>query len=257
VGFTYAKMIAGLTIFFLVIFFISLYLAQTLLAQWFDPRYQQAELNKELINLSMTVDSLADDLEKKNEFISNFQQIVEGESTAVFSENNNDLRQEGSGNLQDLTPVGEIDSVFRQEFENSGLDYLSYLDSDSELQEIFFFSPLSGLVVSPFNPQIEHYGVDIAAKSNEPVKCVADGTVIFSDFDFSESGYVVAVQHRNEIISIYKHNSAILKKVGNFVGAGEVISIIGNTGELTSGPHLHFELWYNGKAVDPEQFVTF
>jgi murein DD-endopeptidase MepM/ murein hydrolase activator NlpD len=257
VGFTYAKLIAGLLLMFIVVFLVSLYLAQTLLAQWFDPRYQQSELNKRLINLSMTVDSLSEDLDRKNQFISAFQAVVSGDEadSALSSFGAEDQNKESP--VQELTPTKPIDSVFREEFESSGMDYLSYLDEDFELQEIYFFSPLSGFVVSPYNPQIEHYGVDIAAKSNEPVKCVADGTVIFSDFDYSQSGYVVAVQHRNNIISIYKHNSAILKKVGNFVGAGEIISIIGNTGELTTGPHLHFELWYNGKSVDPEQFVTF
>src|SRR5690606_4605683 len=125
-----------------------------------------------------------------------------------------------------------------------------------ELQETYFFSPLSGIVSSPYNPKSEHFGVDVVAKKNEPVKCVSDGTVILSDWN-QEAGYVIAIQHRNNLISVYKHNSALLKKTGSFVNAGDIIAIIGNTGELTTGPHLHLELWYNGNPVNPEDFVSF
>lgn len=256
-GFTYAKLILFSFLTVLVVFIISLYLSQSLLAKWFDPRYQQAELNKKLINLSFAVDSLAADIERKNKFINNFQNIVSGKEVGQEFDLTINEEDSGSRETSGITPTQPIDSVFREEFENSEFEYGSLLDTDSQLQEVYFFSPISGLVVSPFKPAIDHYGVDVAAKSNEPVQCVADGTVLFADFDFSESGYVIAVQHRNNIISIYKHNSALLKKVGNFVSAGEIISIIGNTGELTTGPHLHFELWYNGKPVDPEQFVSF
>ena len=128
--------------------------------------------------------------------------------------------------------------------------------SYGDLQEIFFFSPKVGFVSAPYNVREGHFGIDIVAKKNEPVKCVADGTVIMASWT-QDSGYVMAIQHRGNIISVYKHNAELLKEVGNFVNAGEIISIIGNTGDLTDGPHLHFELWYNGTSVDPEEFVTF
>ena len=94
------------------------------------------------------------------------------------------------------------------------------------------------------------------AKVNEPIKCIADGTVVFSSWT-QDSGYVIMVQHRGNLISAYKHNAQLLKKVGTFVNGGEIISIVGNSGELTNGPHLHFELWYNGNSLNPEEFVTF
>jgi murein DD-endopeptidase MepM/ murein hydrolase activator NlpD len=120
----------------------------------------------------------------------------------------------------------------------------------------YFFPPIDGIVTRKFNRNIDHFGVDIVTKSNEPVKAAADGTVVMADWT-QESGNVIAIQHRGNIITIYKHNSALLKKVGNFVNSGEVIAIIGNTGELTTGPHLHFELWYNGNPVNPEEFISF
>jgi murein DD-endopeptidase MepM/ murein hydrolase activator NlpD len=124
-----------------------------------------------------------------------------------------------------------------------------------EFQDIYLFSPISGIVSAPFDLRKEHYGVDIVAKTDEPVKCIADGSVLIASWT-QDSGYVIVVQHRNNLISVYKHNSALLKKVGNLVSAGEIIAFIGNTGELTTGPHLHFELWMNGNPVDPEDFVT-
>ena len=119
-----------------------------------------------------------------------------------------------------------------------------------------FFSPLAGIISAPYDPKIAHYGVDVVSKKNEPIKSVADGTVILASWT-QDAGYVIAVQHRSNVISVYKHNSSLLKKMGEFVSAGDVIAIIGNTGELTTGPHLHFELWYNGNPMDPEEFVSF
>jgi murein DD-endopeptidase MepM/ murein hydrolase activator NlpD len=151
-----------------------------------------------------------------------------------------------------------IDSLFRKEFEGYGLSMLSSVNYYStELQELFYFTPVSGIIISSFDPASSgHYGVDVVAKDNEPIKAVAEGTVVFSGWT-QDFGYTLIIQHKAGILSVYKHNSVLLEKVGNYVAAGDVIAIIGNTGELTSGPHLHFELWYNGNPVNPEEFVSF
>jgi murein DD-endopeptidase MepM/ murein hydrolase activator NlpD len=112
------------------------------------------------------------------------------------------------------------------------------------------------VLTAGFDPQNNHYGVDIVAKENEPVKTITDGTVILATWTL-ETGYIISIQHSNELISIYKHNSVLLKKIGDVVRGGEIISIIGNTGELTSGQHLHFELWYKGTPLNPQKFITF
>jgi murein DD-endopeptidase MepM/ murein hydrolase activator NlpD len=120
----------------------------------------------------------------------------------------------------------------------------------------FFFAPLNGYITSTFNPREEHFGVDIVGPENEAIKATLEGTVIFASWT-NDNGYVIQIQHPNNIISVYKHNSALLKKVGDYVKAGEPIAIIGNSGENTSGPHLHFELWYNGIPINPQEYIIF
>lgn len=261
-SFTYAKVIVFIFAIFTIVLFISLYLVKSILAQWFDPRHSQIEFNKQLIELSMNVDSLSQAVETKDMFIANLTGIIKGEES--FSEPSPEpdslTRAEMIANLNKETDLGQlapIDSQFRKEFEQSGVSLLNKSSSlSTDLQEIIFFTPVNGIVSSQYNAQTEHYGVDIVAKDNEPIKAVADGSVIFSGWT-QEYGYVIMIQHRGDLISVYKHNSELLEKVGNFVRAGSVIAIIGNTGELTTGPHLHFELWYNGNPVDPEEFVSF
>jgi murein DD-endopeptidase MepM/ murein hydrolase activator NlpD len=255
-SFTYAKLLVFLVFLFMIFMFLSLYLSKTIFAQWFDPRHSEIESNKKLIELSLSIDSLANEVKKKDIFIANIQKLVRGES----------LESEGTNNLDsevfvkeeiDSGELAEVDSLFRRQFEEVGVNlFANRPGSTAELQELYFFTPINGIVSSPYNPHAEHYGVDVVAKSNEPVKSIADGSVLFSSWT-QDTGYVIAIQHRNNLISIYKHNSALLKKVGNYVSAGEIIAIIGNTGDLTTGPHLHFEIWYNGNPVNPQEFVSF
>lgn len=234
----------------------SLYLSRTLMAQWFDPRHEQIVMARQFIELRLKLDSLERQVRIKDQFVQNIQKILRGE-TAGFDTVNTASNQERGLERHDDISMAEIDSQFRKQFEQSEISFITVSNSYlQELEETFFFTPVSGIISRPFDISIEHYGVDVVSKDNEPVKSIADGTVIFSDWS-QEAGNVIAIQHRGNIISVYKHNSALLKKVGNFVYSGEVISIIGNSGELTTGPHLHFELWYNGNPVDPEEFISF
>ena len=240
----------------MVFMLISLFLVKTLLAQWFDPEHAELEANKRLIVLSSAVDSLAYEVDLKDQFIDNLTMIIKGDDTLDVQNSAAEQRLSNLNTEIDLDNLPPIDSQFRRQYEEGDLLLDLHGSTSSDLQEFFLFSPISGIVLSPYNVRSEHYGIDVVSKKNEPVKCVADGTVIFSDWT-QEAGYVISVQHKGNLISVYKHNSALLKKVGNFVNAGDIISIIGNTGELTSGPHLHFELWYNGNPVNPEEFVSF
>jgi murein DD-endopeptidase MepM/ murein hydrolase activator NlpD len=126
----------------------------------------------------------------------------------------------------------------------------------NNISNIIFFSPLKGIVTEQFNAKKLHFGVDLVAPKNEAIKSTLDGTVIFAEWT-AETGYVIQIQHSNNLISIYKHNSVLHKKQGDKVKAGDVIAIVGNTGELSSGPHLHFELWYNGIPLNPQEYMLF
>jgi murein DD-endopeptidase MepM/ murein hydrolase activator NlpD len=257
VGFTYSKIILFSVLLFIFFLVMSLFLVETVLEKWFDPKYEQTVLNQQLYGLMLKVDSLALEVDRKDRFIANFQRVLSGD-TSDFKDPAEILK----GERQPLAKPARLnldqrDSAFRKEFEQSDLSLVSMARSGSRaLQESFFFSPVSGFISDSYDVRKGHFGVDIVTKTNEPVKCIADGTVIFSDWT-QNSGYVLMIQHNGNLISVYKHNADLYKKLGTFVNAGEIISIVGNSGELTSGPHLHFELWYNGTAVNPEEFVTF
>ena len=116
--------------------------------------------------------------------------------------------------------------------------------------------PVKGTISEGYNPKEKHFAVDIVTTKDAPVKATADGTVIFAEWTV-ETGYVIQLQHADNVVSIYKHNSEVLKKIGEYVDAGEPISIVGNSGEHSTGPHLHFELWHNGYPINPEKFINF
>jgi len=256
-GFTYSKVILFSVILFTGLFVLSLFMSKTILAKWFDPKHEQMVLNQELRQLGDKVDSLAIEVERKDQFIADIQRVLSGDTS-----NFKDPAQVLKGENQLLTKPSSLkatasDSTFRKEFEKSDMAVISLANAKyRELQETFFYSPVSGFISDVYDVKKGHVGVDIVSKANEPVKCIADGTVIFSSWT-QDSGYVILVQHRGNLISAYKHNAQLLKKVGTFVNGGEIIAIVGNSGELTNGPHLHFELWYNGNSLNPEEFVTF
>jgi murein DD-endopeptidase MepM/ murein hydrolase activator NlpD len=168
--------------------------------------------------------------------------------------------------LQNMLAGGSIDKIPSSETSlNNQSEETTKVLSDSDLQESkitqslnrqYFVPPVSGVISARFDRGISHLGTDILAPKDTPVKSISSGVVIGSDFTL-DNGNTLSIQHSNNVISVYKHNSALLKKSGEKVQAGEAIAIIGNTGELTDGPHLHFELWYNGTAVNPENFINF
>ncbi|MDX8554788.1 M23 family metallopeptidase [Tenacibaculum sp. 1B UA] len=146
------------------------------------------------------------------------------------------------------------DSLFREKIEGKDLFPL-YNAGENRVKNVFF-SPLTGSISQPFDVNDKHYAIDIVAKTGTPVKAVADGTVILAEWT-AETGYVMTIQHSNEFISVYKHNGTLLKQQGDVVKSGEAIASVGSTGELTTGPHLHFELWNNGFPVNPTNYIDF
>jgi murein DD-endopeptidase MepM/ murein hydrolase activator NlpD len=259
INITGSKVILFSAILFVVMLVFSLFLSKTILARWFDPEYANAEANRALFVLSRKVDSLAIEVERKDQFIANFQRVLSGD-TATFEDPAEVLRNQEKplGVKPEELKLKLADSLFRKNFEQSDLALIANAGSTkfSELKQMYFFTPIAGFVSDRYDAKKGHLGVDIVAKTNEPVKSIADGMVIFSELT-RDGGHVVMIQHQANLISVYKHNSYVYKKVGTFVNAGDIIAIVGNSGELTNGPHLHFELWYNGTSLNPEEFVTF
>ena len=240
-------------IFFLaVIFSISFLLSTTILSQWFDPRFVEQKANEELIKLSNSIDSLIYESEIKDQYIENIMIILSGGENELLENKPEDIELE----LQDITnDYSAIDSFFRQEFE-SNISFSEIIRSTDSDQNILLMPPVSSGVISSFyDPSKSHFGIDIICKEEEPIKAVFDGTVLLSSWT-KDSGYVVSIIHPNNLISVYKHNSKVFVEPGQIVKTGDVISIIGDTGELSTGPHLHFELWLNGKSINPSEFIS-
>lgn len=222
----------------------------------------------ELLSAYDRVDSL-DQLSKANElYLSNLQKVINGiagESIdeAIKRDSEQIARDEQKPNLSKNNKDQkylEDEAVLKSLLELK-TPILSLEESRSEIKErgvadYSFYSPVKGVVTSGYDKETRHFATDIATKMNEPIQSVLDGHVIFSSFTPS-TGYVTIIQHQGNLISVYKHCEALLKKEGVFVRGGEVIALAGNTGELSTGPHLHFELWYNGNAVNAEDYINF
>ena len=240
-------------LFFLaLIFSISFFLSTTILSQWFDPRFVEKKANEELIRLSNSIDSLIYESQIKDQYIENIMIILSGGENEFLEKKSEENKLE----LQDLTnDYSAVDSFFRQEFE-SNLSFSEIIRSTDSDQNLLLMSPVSSGVISSFyDPSKSHFGIDITCKEEEPIKSVLDGTVLMSSWT-KDSGYVISIIHPNNLISVYKHNSKVFVEPGQIINTGDVISIIGNTGELSTGPHLHFELWLNGKSINPSEFIS-
>ena len=154
------------------------------------------------------------------------------------------------------------DSILRDEYTNANSYDLFYSEAGdspaatTSRSNFHFFNPLKGIITNDFDVLSKHYGIDIVSKQNEAIKATLDGTVILSEWTV-QTGYVICLQHKGNFISVYKHNSVLLKQEGSIVKAGDPIAIIGESGELSTGPHLHFELWYNGTPVNPKDYIAF
>jgi murein DD-endopeptidase MepM/ murein hydrolase activator NlpD len=259
-SFTITKVKVGLLLIFLlmVCFSISLIASKTILSRWFDPGYIETENTARIFALTETLDSLLLEVEAKDNYVRNIRRIISGdESEDALAPTDTSVSLEVNRQNIDLYKSSEATQSIIEEFRSKPLDETSFVSiSSSSFSDAYFFPPLKGVVTGSFEPSQSHFGVDIVSAENEPVKSIADGTVVLASWTL-ETGYVITVQHSNELISIYKHNSVLLKKLGDPVRGGEIISIIGNTGEQTTGQHLHIELWYKGNPLNPQEFITF
>lgn len=214
-----------------------------------------------IYELSRQVDKMEKELEATRTYSESFRKMLVGEAEKEkdvppakdFLKDSSMVeigRAEEDGQLRQEVEIAEIGAIAK----NTRTTNLS--PRDIPLEQMFFSPPVTGEISAAFAVDKKHYGVDILAPKNTAIKSAMDGYVFFSDWT-QETGYTIGIQHTNNIITFYKHNSALLKSVGSFVRSGEAVAIIGNTGTLSSGPHLHFELWHKGIPIDPTEFITF
>ena len=217
------------------------------------PGYDSTKLRTQALKATLKADSINRELTNLKLFTQAIQPILTGN---IEPEKIDSIQQETRNLIinDSLLKASKEDSIFREKIESQ--DRFPIVDTKNSLLENVFFAPLSGMVSQDFDSNSKHFAIDIVAKTGTPVKAVADGTVIFSEWT-TGTGYVIIVKHENNFVSVYKHNGTLLKEQGDFVKSGEVIATVGSTGELTTGPHLHFELWSGGYPVNPTTFIDF
>jgi len=239
--------------FFVFVCFFSalLLIAYTPLSEYV-PGKSSSEVQKNLIELSLKSDSLEGVLHNRAIYLENINTLISGRELITLAESNPAASEKED---EIIFEKSKEDSLLRLVVEAEDKSSI-YVKSASDNNYLVFFTPLSALISDVYNSKIRHFGVDLVAKEKSRISSVLDGTVIISHWT-SETGYVIAIQHKDDYISLYKHNSLLLKEVGDFVRAGDHISVIGNSGELSSGPHLHFELWHKGTPVNPEDYIAF
>ena len=218
------------------------------------PGYLDVEVRKEIVQNALRADSLERMLEIQHVYLENVARIIGGE-VPLDSIRRIDSLARVDADFE--IPRGEAEQAFVAQYEEEEKYSLTALNPNPVFTEqAFFYKPVDGVVSSHYQTDIRHFGVDIAASPSESVLAALDGTVVYAGYD-PQHGNVIQLQHRNGLVSIYKHNEALLKEPGDHVVAGEAIALVGNTGTLSTGPHLHFELWYKGVPVNPEEYIAF
>jgi murein DD-endopeptidase MepM/ murein hydrolase activator NlpD len=236
---------------FLLILVTTFFITFTSIKEYI-PGYSSTDLKIKATKLAFQTDSLKRKLDVLQDFTKALQPILTGEIEAEAIDSVNLLDRI---NVQDsLLNATREDSLFREKIESQ--DRFPIQNNAATNVKIVFFAPLNGSISEGFDAKKNHLAVDIVAKKNSAVKATADGTVIFSGWT-TETGYVIILKHAYDYISVYKHNGNLLKEQGDFVKSGEVIASVGSSGELTTGPHLHFELWSGGYAINPINLIDF
>jgi len=218
------------------------------------PGYSSTRLKKQATELTYETDSLVRVLNSTNRYLDNIRLVLKGDIQ------NNEVNRDSlleqfklDPSTVDLTPIRQ-DSLLRAEVALE--DKYNLFERSTSKTEIVLFPPISGTVTQKYDAKKKHYAVDVVAPRDTPVKATADGMVIFAEWT-ADTGHVIILEHKDGLLSVYKHNGSLNKGQGDIVRSGEVIASVGNTGELTTGPHLHFELWDKGAPMNPEDFIDF
>lgn len=217
------------------------------------PGYMNSEVRAQIVGNALRMDSLQQVLDRQNLYIMNIQDIFSGKISVDSIQTLDSLTYARQDTLMERTKREE---EFRRQYEENEKYNLTTITTRPDVNGLVFYRPTRGMVSDHFDIEKKHYGTDIAANPNESVLATMDGTVVLSTYT-AETGYLIGVQHNQDLISIYKHCGSLLKKEGDRVKAGEAIALVGNSGTLSTGPHLHFELWYKGHPLNPEKYIVF
>ena len=219
---------------------------------------QQQEIKNKSIIIDQKLTELLSKTEKEKSYINNVMQILNG--SIPINEKDTSWKKINPNANSNSNEISSSEKSMREKVQNRekfDIDVIPGGALKSEvLPELLLFPPIKGEITNKMNISSGHFGVDIIAPKNEAVSSILNGTIIYHNWSPTD-GHVVHIQHKKNLISIYKHNSEILKEIGDFVESGEPIAIVGNSGEHSTGPHLHFELWHNGYPLDPEIFINF
>ena len=228
----------------------------------FIPGYPNQLEQKALLDKSISLDQRLNEIliktEKEEKYLVNVKQILSGDSP--LNENEKTIKDFKSKKANEKDIISKSEKTLREKVNNREKYDIEIIPGgalkNDVLPELLLFPPIIGEITNKMNLSVGHFGIDIIAPKNEAVVSILKGTVTYQDWSPND-GHVIHIQHKNNLISIYKHNSEVLKKTGEFVDAGEPIAIVGNSGEHSTGPHLHFELWHNGYPINPEKFINF
>lgn len=249
---------AFLLITFLVLFIIG---ATTSLIAFtnireFIPGYPDVTMRRNILMSAIRLDSLERELNLRDKYFANLNAIISGKQPVEIISQQDTTKKYNSIRFTNSPENIALRNQIEQE-EQYNLTLGPRLNETTSLASLHFFPPVKGIVSGKYDLRTKHFGTDIVTRPRSPVLAALDGTVIFTGWTM-ETGYVIEIQHNNNLVSVYKHNSALLKEAGDLVRAGEAISVVGDSGELyTSGPHLHFEIWYKGSPLDPEKHILF
>jgi lipoprotein NlpD len=217
------------------------------------PGYLNAEIRQEMVDNVLKVDSLEQKIVVLSQYLGNVSAIISGEMQLDEAPKIDTLLDKSKVTLEKSEKEADFVHNYEEE-EKYNLNVLTTNPVSSD--NAIFYKPVKGMISSPFDVREKHYGIDIAATPKESVLATMKGTIIYTGFD-PNAGHVIQIQHSNGFISIYKHNALLLKKQGAEVKSGEAIALTGSTGNFSTGVHLHFELWYKGKPVDPCEYINF
>jgi len=247
----------GVIIFSTITFFLISYTSlKTFISGYPNPTTQKELIDKN-IKLDQKLNELVIKTANEEQYLNNIQKILNG---GVPNNRDTLIKIFKSQNKNNSQFISKSEKTIREKVnkrEKYDIDVIAgSVTTKNVLPELLLFPPIIGELTNKMNISAGHFGVDIIAPKNEAVVAILKGTIVYQNWSPND-GHVVHIQHKNNLLSIYKHSSEVLKKIGDYVDAGEPISIVGNSGEHSTGPHLHFELWHNGYPIDPEKFINF